>query len=101
MPEDLTKQETSMFPGNYDSLFIKHENQFEPGATDFDGYLQTIAREILGRHISPEKLLDLKNELNSKGYLHMNSGDPAFREAVIKILNKIKLAGKVAHAYRT
>jgi hypothetical protein len=99
MPEDLTKQE-GMFPGNYDSLFIKHDNQFEPGASNFDGYLQAIARETLGTTISPEKLDSVKSELDTKGFLNRNPGDQSFRDEVIKILNKIKLARKVAHAYR-
>jgi hypothetical protein len=99
MPECLNNQE-GIFPGRYDPLYDQTINPFEPGSPDFDEYLQSISREILGRLLSPEKLSDLKAELDSKGYLNMNKGDPAFRDAVIKILNKIKLAGKVVYAYR-
>jgi hypothetical protein len=95
MPECLNNQE-GIFPGRYDPLYDPAINPFEPGTTDFDGYLQSISREILNTTLSPEKLSALKAELGSKGLLNRNTGDPSFRDAVINYLKRIKMARKVA-----
>lgn len=94
MPECLNNGE-GLFPGYYDPLYDQAPNPFEPGHDSLDNYIQTKAIDILGKRISPEKLINLKKNLQVNGILFRNIGDPTFTEAVVNYLKKIKIARKI------
>jgi len=98
MPECLNDSE-GLFPHYYDPRYDQALNPFEPGSLpDVDDYLQSICLEIIGKRLSPEKFGDLKVQLEKKGYLHRNLGDPVIREETLKYLKSLKMAGRIVRA---
>jgi hypothetical protein len=98
MPGDLRDPEQSI-PHHYDPRYDEAPNPFEPGAPDVDGYLQSIATEVLFTRLSPEKLNALKSQLDAKGLFHRNMGDQSFRDEAAKIIKELAMARKVAHKW--
>lgn len=96
MPGDLRDPE-QYIPYHYDNRYEKTLNPFLPGAPDMNGYLQSIALEIMGIKLSPEKLNVLKDELQNKGYFHRNPGDESFRNEVSQQVKRLVMARKVAY----
>jgi len=95
MPGELKDPEQSI-PFHYDPKYDQAPSTFEPGASNVNGYLQSIVGENLGIRLSPEKLDLLVDELSDKGIFHRNPGDEEFRSEVIKITNRLLMARKVA-----
>ena len=94
MPGDLRDPEQSI-PYHYDPRYDEAPNPFEPGATDVNGYLQSISLQTTGVRLSPEKLDDLKIGLESKGYFHRNIGDESFRNEVVRQIKNLKMAKRM------
>ena len=99
MPGDLRDPE-QMFPFYYDPRYSEAPNQFEPGATDMNGYLQSISEENIGKRLSPEKLEKLKRVLEDRGLFHQNPGEESFRFEVCKQIKRMATAGKVARKWQ-
>jgi len=100
MPGDLSDP-TQLYPFHYDPRYEPGKNTFEPGSPNLEGYLQDIAFQVLGRGLDKDRMSELIAYLEGKGFLHRNWGDESFRNEVIKYLNKIKYAGKVARKWLT
>jgi hypothetical protein len=101
MPSDIKNFE-GMFPYYFDPRYDQALNTFEPGSLQhIDETIQSMAEEIIGRKLSPEKLEDVKRELDSKGYFCRNTGDPSFHQKVESLLKKYMTARKVVHAFRS
>ena len=98
MPGDLKDPEQSI-PYHYDSRYDTSPNPFEPGAQNMDGYLQSIAEQSKGIKLSPEKLEDLKQILDSKGFFCRNPGDESFRSEVSQQVKRLMMARKVAQRW--
>jgi hypothetical protein len=97
MPADLRDPcGEGMFPFRYDQRYDEAPNQFEPGASDIDSYLQSIAFETSGQKLNLEKLNDLKKSLEGKGLFHRNIGDEAFRAEAGRWIKCYMMARKVA-----
>lgn len=95
MPGDLRDPE-SLFPFYYESTYEPGRNPFEPGSSNFDGYLRSIAEEGLGKRPSGDTLDRVKMMLDQKGFLGRNPGDQQFREEALKCFKMLETAGKVA-----
>jgi len=98
MPGDLRDPDQSI-PFYYDPRYDTALSVFTPGSFDTNGYLQSIAIEAIGSHLSPQKLEDIKNNLEQRGFFHRNVGDESFRNEAIKVIKNMTLARKVAWAY--
>ena len=94
MPGDLKDPEQGN-PWYYDPRYEEPRNPFEPGAPDVNGYLQSISIDTIGVRLSPEKMDDLKRNLEDKGYFHRNMGDESFRKEVVRQLKTIKMARRM------
>ncbi len=99
MPGDLSDPE-QMFPFHYDSRYCEAPNQFEPGASDMDAYLQSISVDETGQRLNPEKLYELNKNLDTKGFFYQNPGDESFRSEVCKQIKRLAMARKVARNVR-
>lgn len=100
MPGDLRDPEQT-YPFYHDNLYRRGPSQFEPGSSDMDKYLQSIAFERYRIKLSPEKLEDLKNELSNKGFFFQNPGTEEFRAEVCKLMKRYKLAERIARKWLT
>lgn len=98
MPGDLRDPE-QMYPFHHDNLYRRGPSQFEPGSEDTDTYLQSIVFEETRTKLSPEKLNDLKEELENKRLFCQNPYTEEFRAEVLQILKRRKMARKVAHRW--
>lgn len=97
MPSDLTDPE-GFQPFYRDPLFFPLQR--DTVVDSVDGVIKAIALEELGHRLSQEKLKDLKAELQTRGFLSRNPGDPSFKKEVIFLLNKIKMAQRIACVIR-
>ena len=95
MPGDLSDPESFM-PFYYDPKYDQMPNQFEPGATDTDGYIQSISFEAIGRKLGKEELETIKQRLRDKALFHGNMGDEKFRNETSKLVKQLNSARKVA-----
>lgn len=95
MPGELKDPEQSV-PFYYDPKYDQAPSTFEPGASNIDGYLQSIVGETLGIRLSPEKLDLLKEALNDKGFFHRNPGDEMFRSEVTQQAKRLMMARRIA-----
>jgi len=100
MPGDLRDPEQA-YPFHHDNLYQRGPGQFEPGSEDVDTYLQSIAFECIRAKLSPEGLLELKEELSSKGLLNQNMGTQEFRDEVSKVIKRRKMAREVIRRWLT
>ena len=98
MPGDLKDPEQSI-PYYYENRYDEGANPFYPGAQNMDGYLQSIAEESRHVKLSPEKLEELKEVLDSKGYFNRNPGDQSFRSEVNRQVKRLMMARKVARRW--
>jgi len=98
MPGDLKDPEQSI-PYYYDERFDRSPNPFFPGAPNMDGYLQSIAEEDRGVKLTPKKLDELKEILDSKGFFCRNPGDQSFRSEVSQQVKRLMMARKVAQRW--
>ena len=98
MPGDLKDPEQSI-PYYYENRFDEGSNPFSPGAPDMDGYLQSIAEQCRGVKLSPGKISELKEILDSKGYFSRNPGDETFRSEVSRQVKRLMMARKVAQKW--
>lgn len=99
MPGDLSNPEM-LFPYHYDKRYEHKPRPLELMYPGPDLYIQDIAEEIINRPLSRNEMNRIKEYLDEKGYLYRNWGDQEFRDKITKILNKIKLARKVAEKCR-
>lgn len=95
MPGDLKDPEQSI-PYYYDNRFDRAPNPFLPGTPNMDGYLQSIAEQSRGIKLSPGKMGELKEILDSKGLFCRNPGDETFRSEVSRQVKRLMMARKVA-----
>ena len=95
MPGELSDPE-QMFPFYYDPRYDQTLNPFEPEAFNMDNYLQSIAFDIAGIKLSPEKLDFLKQKMKDGGLLNTNPGNEMFRSEASKIIKRLVMARKVA-----
>ena len=98
MPGELKDQEQSV-PFYYDRKYDIYPNPFDPGIYSMNDYIQTIAEEMIGTRLGPEKLEALRIQLDGSGYSSRNWGDPAFQKEVKKQIKRLFLARKVARFY--
>jgi hypothetical protein len=99
MPGDLRDQEQSV-PFYYDNKYDRGTNPFEPGVDNLRKYLETVVLEK-NVTLSKEKMDDLIGHLKSKGFMCRNPGDESFRNEVLKYIDNIKKAKKVARRWLT
>ena len=95
MPDDLENYE-GLFDFYYDPRYDEEPNYFDTGRMFLDDVIHSMAEEVLGHGLSPEKMKDVKFMLKNEGCLQMNPGDPEFRERLEEILQRVMLARKVA-----
>jgi hypothetical protein len=101
MPDDI-KDPEGMFGYYYDNRYDQALNTFEPGSLQHsDETIQSMAEEITGKKLSPEKLKAVREEMEDSGYFRRNVGDPTFRNKVEKILSKHAMVRKVINAFRS
>jgi len=98
MPGDLRDPEQFQ-PYHYDNRYDEAPNPFTPGASNMNGYLQSIALECGSGKLSPKKLDELKGALDSKGFFHQNPGSETFRSEVTRQVKRLMMARKVAHRW--
>lgn len=100
MPGDLRDPEQA-YPFHHDDLYQRGPSQFEPGSEDIDVSIQSIAFEHIRAKLSPKGLLEVKEELLSKGLLNQNIGTQEFRDEVSKVIKRRKMARGVIRRWLT
>ena len=99
MPGDLRDPEQT-FPFYYDSRY-EHERRPMPEVSDLSQYVQSVCFDILGHKLNDNTFEDLMADLDSKGILHRNMGDPSFRKVIEEFFKKQVMAKRIANVIRS
>ena len=95
MPGELKDPEQSI-PYHYDPKYDQVPGPNRLGPSNTEGYLQSIVGPEFGITLGPDKMEQLIETLEDKGFFHRNPGSEEFRNEVMKQTKRLVMARRVA-----